>query len=134
MPLSTLHPAPHGTQRQTRGQDGSLLLSCGALSSPTARRFIPTLTLANARGSVTLSNQGSCYRAMTVREWLRTLSALSLSLSLSLMKMAHWLARPNFHGICAHSRSRRRRSLQFPAFDVPLNSDRMHGRNRSKSL
>src|SRR5260370_6658172 len=43
MPLSMLHPAPHGTQRKTRGQDGSLLLSCGALSSPTARRFIPTL-------------------------------------------------------------------------------------------
>ena len=24
MPLSTLHPVPHGTQRKTRGQDGSL--------------------------------------------------------------------------------------------------------------
>ena len=43
MPLSMLHPAPHGAQRKTRGQDGSLLLSCGALSSPTARRFIPTI-------------------------------------------------------------------------------------------
>jgi hypothetical protein len=41
MPLSTLHPAPHGTQRKTRGQDGSLHLSCGDLSSPTTRRFIP---------------------------------------------------------------------------------------------
>src|SRR5580698_5820470 len=51
MPLSTLHPAPRGTQRKTRGQDGLLLLSCGALSSPTARRFIPTIALANARGS-----------------------------------------------------------------------------------
>ena len=50
MPLSTLHPAPRGTQRKTRGQDGSLLLSCGALSSPTTRRFIPTIALANARG------------------------------------------------------------------------------------
>jgi len=48
MPLSTLHPVPHGTQRQTRGQDGSLLLSCGALSSPTTRRFIPTIALAHA--------------------------------------------------------------------------------------
>jgi hypothetical protein len=46
MPLSTLHPAPRGTQRKTRGQDGSLLLSGGALSSPTARRFIPTIALA----------------------------------------------------------------------------------------
>jgi hypothetical protein len=52
MPLSTLHPAPHGTQRKTRGQDGSLLLSCGALSSPTARRFIPTIALPHGRGSV----------------------------------------------------------------------------------
>jgi len=43
MPLSMLHPAPRGTQRKTRGQDGSLLLSCGALSSPTTRRFIPTI-------------------------------------------------------------------------------------------
>src|SRR5580692_1876964 len=51
MPLSTLHPAPRGTQRKTRGQDGLLLLSCGALSSPTARRFIPTIALADARGS-----------------------------------------------------------------------------------
>ena len=49
MPLSTLHPVPHGTQRKTRGQDGSLLLSCGALSSPTARRFIPTIALTHAR-------------------------------------------------------------------------------------
>src|SRR5881227_290165 len=52
MPLSTLHPAPRGTQRKTRGQDGSLLLSCGALSSPTARRFIPTIALPCGRGSV----------------------------------------------------------------------------------
>ena len=52
MPLSTLHPAPRGTRRKTRGQDGSLLLSCGALSSPTARRFIPTIALAHARGFV----------------------------------------------------------------------------------
>jgi len=53
VPLSMLHPAPHGTQRKTRGQDGSLLLSCGALSSPTARRFIPAIALHDRRGSVT---------------------------------------------------------------------------------
>src|SRR5207237_4246126 len=52
VPLSMLHPAPHGTQRKTRGQDGSLLLSCGALSSPTARRFIPAIALRYRRGSV----------------------------------------------------------------------------------
>ena len=51
MPLSTLHPAPRGTQRKTRGQDGSLLLSRGALSSPAARRFIPTIALHYCRGS-----------------------------------------------------------------------------------
>jgi hypothetical protein len=52
MPLSTLHPAPRGARRKTRGQDGSLLLSCRALSSPTTRRFIPTLALPRGRGSV----------------------------------------------------------------------------------
>jgi len=56
VPLSMLHPAPHGTQRKTRGQDGSLLLSCGALSSPTARRFIPAIALRDRRGSVDLRN------------------------------------------------------------------------------
>jgi hypothetical protein len=39
VPLSTLHPAPHGTWPKTPGQDGWLLLSCGA------RRFIPALAL-----------------------------------------------------------------------------------------
>jgi hypothetical protein len=53
MPLSTLHPAPRGTRRKTRGQDGSLLLSRGALSSPTTHRFIPTLALPRGRGLVT---------------------------------------------------------------------------------
>ena len=51
VPLSTLHPAPRGTQRKTRGQDGSLLLSCEALSSSTARRFIPAIALPYGRGS-----------------------------------------------------------------------------------
>jgi hypothetical protein len=51
MPLSTLHPAPRGTQRKTRGQDGSLFLSCRALSSPTAHRFIPAIALPCGRGS-----------------------------------------------------------------------------------
>jgi len=61
MPLSTLHPVPHGTQRKTRGQDGSLLLSCGALSSPTARRFIPTIALAHARGSEACRSTIKCF-------------------------------------------------------------------------
>ena len=58
MPLSTLHPAPHGTQRKTRGQDGSLLLSCGALSSPTTRRFIPTLALPTVAAQYAASSAG----------------------------------------------------------------------------
>lgn len=52
MPLSTLHLTPRGVRRKTRGQDGSLFLSCGAPSSPTARRFIPTLALPHGHGSV----------------------------------------------------------------------------------
>ncbi|MFN0164889.1 MAG: hypothetical protein ACKV22_00540, partial [Bryobacteraceae bacterium] len=34
---------PRDDRRKTRGQDGSLLLSCRALSSPTTCRFIPAL-------------------------------------------------------------------------------------------
>jgi hypothetical protein len=67
MPLSMLHPVPHGTQRKTRGQDGSLLLSCGALSSPTTRRFIPTIALPNGRGSDSKSRSiNDVIRAPTV--------------------------------------------------------------------
>jgi len=52
IPLSTLHLAPREARRKTRGQDGSLLLSCGALSSPTTCRFIPALALPYGRASV----------------------------------------------------------------------------------
>jgi len=45
VPLSTLHPRCRHRRRMTRGQRGSLLLHCGALSSPTLRRFIPALSL-----------------------------------------------------------------------------------------
>ena len=41
VPLSALRPRPRGRRRMTRGQDGSLLLSCAALSSAPSRRFIP---------------------------------------------------------------------------------------------
>ena len=43
MPLSMLRLPPRDDRRKTRGQDGSLLLSCRALSSPTTCRFIPAL-------------------------------------------------------------------------------------------
>ena len=39
MPLSTLRWLPRGTPRKTRGQDGSLLLSCETLSFSTPCRF-----------------------------------------------------------------------------------------------
>src|SRR5260370_12537398 len=44
VPLSTPHPRPHGRRRMTRGQDGSLDLSCAALASATPCRFIPALS------------------------------------------------------------------------------------------
>jgi len=43
MPLFTLRPAPRDTARKTRGQVGSLLLSCRTLSFLTTCRFIPAL-------------------------------------------------------------------------------------------
>ena len=44
VPLSTLRWPPRGWPRKTRGQDGSLLLSCMTLSFPTPCRFIPAHT------------------------------------------------------------------------------------------
>src|SRR5215471_6783407 len=41
VPLSTLHAQPRDCERLTRGQVGSLGLTCTALSSATPRRFIP---------------------------------------------------------------------------------------------
>jgi len=40
MPLSTLRWLPRGSPRKTRGQDGSLLLSCETLSFSTPCRFL----------------------------------------------------------------------------------------------
>lgn len=40
-PLSTLHVQPHDCPRMTRGQVGSLRLTCTTLSFATSRRFIP---------------------------------------------------------------------------------------------
>src|SRR3954447_8462696 len=41
MPLFTLHEPPRGNPRKTRGQDGSLFLSCKTLAFSTFCRFIP---------------------------------------------------------------------------------------------
>jgi hypothetical protein len=41
VPLSTLRLRPCGRRRMTRGHRGSLVLRCGALSSPSPCRFIP---------------------------------------------------------------------------------------------
>ena len=43
VPLFTLHALPRGSVCETRGQDGSLLLSCETLSFSTSCRFIPAL-------------------------------------------------------------------------------------------
>ena len=43
MPLFTLQAPPHDDTSKTRGQDGSLLLSCETLSFSTTCRFIPAL-------------------------------------------------------------------------------------------
>src|SRR5882724_6641673 len=40
-----LHLRPHGRRRMTEGQDGSLHLSCTALTSATPCRFSPALSL-----------------------------------------------------------------------------------------
>ena len=44
VPLSTLRVQPYDWPRMTRGQDGSLHLSCTALSSATPCRFRPALS------------------------------------------------------------------------------------------
>src|SRR6185369_6955680 len=44
VPLSTLHDQLYGCPRMTRGQGGSLLLSCKTLSFSTPCRFIPALS------------------------------------------------------------------------------------------
>jgi len=41
VPLSTLHVQPYDYPRMTRGQVGSLRLTCTTLSFATSRRFIP---------------------------------------------------------------------------------------------
>jgi hypothetical protein len=41
VPLSTLHVQPRDCPRMTRGQVGSLLLTCATLTFATPRRFIP---------------------------------------------------------------------------------------------
>ena len=43
VPLSTLRDLPYDVSRMTRGQDGSLLLSCMTLSFTTHCRFSPAL-------------------------------------------------------------------------------------------
>ena len=52
IPLSTLRPWCYHHRRMTRGQDGSLFLSCAALSSATPCRFIPALSLTPASGGM----------------------------------------------------------------------------------
>jgi hypothetical protein len=65
---STLHPRCHHRRRMTRGQDGSLLLSCGALASPTSCRFIPALSLRPLLVSLFVSQPVGCL-ALRRLEW-----------------------------------------------------------------
>ena len=86
MPLSTLRLSPRDERRKTRGQDGSLLLSCRTLSFPTACRFIPALRhyglanrraiekIATARSPVTRTERG-----VSNREGDTSISASRLS-------------------------------------------------------
>src|SRR3954447_13959684 len=58
MPLSTLHGAPRDDPRKTRGQDGSLLLSCKTLAFSTFCRFSPAHRLSPFRTEVAVRAAG----------------------------------------------------------------------------
>ena len=94
MPLSTLRLPPHDDRGKTRGQDGSLLLSCGALASPATCRFIPALTdrayFRNDGASVTFGLAAAVYATLGENpegpkllgwfrdSWSQTLEALDI--------------------------------------------------------
>ena|SRR5882724_7542051 len=52
VPLSTLHVQPYDYPRMTRGQVGSLRLTCTTLSFATSRRFIPAHSNFSPTGTV----------------------------------------------------------------------------------
>ena len=66
VPLSTLRPWPHSRPRMTRGQDGSLLLSCRTLSFPTPCRFIPAHSASLRPGGG--NRKGGCFIVKTWRK------------------------------------------------------------------
>ncbi len=55
-PLSTLHVQPRDCPRMTRGQVGSLRLTCTTLSFATSRRFIPALSNRGPKQSIFMLN------------------------------------------------------------------------------
>ena len=69
MPLSTLHVPPRDDPRMTRGQDGSLFLSCKTLSFSIPCRFIPA-HLTSICGSIRF-----CLSAARCRNLPQTLSS-----------------------------------------------------------
>jgi len=75
VPLSTLHPRCRHRRRMTRGQRGSLLLRCGALSSPTPCRFIPALSDSLNFCHSAAANRGSVQRSAVMEKDFRRFSA-----------------------------------------------------------
>jgi hypothetical protein len=80
VPLFTLRPPPHDDARKTRGQDGSLLLSCAALPSATSCRFIPAHPYPPPRSRQNNRFQRDCcevFHCRNKRSWvITTLSCL----------------------------------------------------------
>jgi hypothetical protein len=60
-PCPTLQVQPHDCPRMARGQDGSLRLSCMALTFTAPRRFIPTLSAPQRVLAAHPANQLACF-------------------------------------------------------------------------
>jgi len=67
-PCRTLRLPPYGDLRMTRGQDGSLLLSCRTLSFPIPCRFIPALTLRLSAANAFEFSPATTLRTITADE------------------------------------------------------------------
>src|ERR1700682_1693697 len=68
MPLSMLPPPPRDGHGKTRGQDGSLFLSCRALSSPATCRFIPALSPALPSADFQVCSQTGSHYGVCIQD------------------------------------------------------------------